>query len=224
MKKFTTLKLLVSKKPHRDKKMYSSLTGLFSAGSNNHKNNITIEEIYGIDYNTSIYLFQTTYNSANNSDTSNLGIIEISLREIFGWDGAKQNNDQLGLTFLSSSHEACASFAFLVGRGAKSYKIRLQMFTKQGSTPSLEGFISLPNQARSFERFQLFDNKHIRLSEKKSTTVDYLVYSPKFMQKRNTAEEPCVDVENYDKVMTWKVSPANRSLWFTLSFEFDNIC
>jgi len=189
----------------RDKKMYyspqgnASLQNLFSDGSNNHKN-ISFEEIYGIDYRTSIYLFQTTYNSANTSDTSNLGIIETSLTSIFGWDGAKQRNDQLGLTFLSSSVEACASFAFLVGRGAKSYKIRLQMFTKQGSTPSLEGFMSLPNQARSFERFQLFDNKPIRLSEKKSTTVDYLVYSPKYMQKRNTAEEPCVDVENYDKV------------------------
>jgi hypothetical protein len=188
----------------RDKKMYyspqgnASLQNLFSDGSNNHKN-ISFEEIYGIDYSTSIYLFQTTYNSANTSDTSNLGIIETSLTSIFGWDGAKQSNDQLGLTFLSSSVEACASFAFLVGRGAKSYKIRLQMFTKQGSTPSLEGFMSLPNQARSFERFQLFD-KPMRLPEKKNTAVDYLVYSPKFMQKRNTAEEPCVDVENYDKV------------------------
>ncbi len=115
-------------------------------------------------------------------------------------DGVKQSNNQLGLTYLSSSHEACVSFAFLVGAGAKSYKIKLQMFAHQGNSPSLKGFMSLPNQARSFERFQLFD-KAISLPENKDTTVDYLVYSLKFLQKRNTIEEPCVDVDNYDKVI-----------------------
>ncbi len=170
---------------------------LFSGVSSN----ISIEEIYGIDYNSSIYQFRTTYSLGNMSDDAKLKIFNNSLVSIFGLDGVKQSNYQLGLTFLTSSHEACASFAFLVGKGAKSYKIKLQMFTEQGNSPSLKGFMSLPNQARSFERFQLFD-KAISLPENKDTTVDYLVYSLKFLQKRNTVEDPCVDVNNYDKVMS----------------------
>jgi hypothetical protein len=186
----------------RDKKVYysgrgnASLMALFSGVSSD----ISIEEIYGIDYNSSIYQFQTTYSTATvNLSHENLGVIDTSLASIYGLDGVKQSNNQLGLTILSSSVESCASFAFLAGKGAKSYKIRLQMFTP-GTVPSLKGFMSLPNQARSFERFQLFD-KAINLPENKDTTLDYLVYSLKFLQKRNTVEEPCVNTENYDKVI-----------------------
>jgi hypothetical protein len=171
---------------------------------NGVSSDISIEEIYGIDYNSSIYQFHTTYSLANTSATvnlshENLGVVETSLASIYGLDGVKQSNNQLGLSILSSSVESCASFAFLASKGAKSYKIRLQMFTP-GTAPSLKGFMSLPNQARSFERFQLFD-KAINLPENKDTTLDYLVYSLKFLQKRNTVEEPCVDIENYDKVI-----------------------
>jgi hypothetical protein len=163
--------------------------------------NISTEEIYGIDYNSSIYQFRTTYSLANSSETANLMvIIETYLTSIYGLDGEKQKNNQLGLTILSSSIEACASFAFLAGKGAKSYKLKLQMFAPKGSLPALKGFMSLPNQARSFERFQLFD-KVLTLPDNKDTTVDFLVYSLKFLQKRNTLEDPCVNVDNYDKVV-----------------------
>jgi hypothetical protein len=170
---------------------------LFTFGSSN----ISIEEIYGIDYNSSIYQFQTISISVETSNTLNLGIIGTSLVYLHGLDGVFQSRSQLGLTILTSSIEACASFAFLGQKGAKSYKIRLQMFTNQENSPSLKGFMSLPNQTRSFDRFQLFD-KTITLPENKETTVDYLVYSLKILQKRNTFEDPCVDVDNYDKVFS----------------------
>jgi hypothetical protein len=170
---------------------------------NSGSSNISIEEIYGIDYSGSIYQFQTVNITSINNDTLTLGVIETSLVSIYGLDGVKQSNNQIGLTILSSSVETCASFAFLTGKGAKSYKIRLQMYIQRGSSPSLKGFMSLPNQVRSFERFQLFD-KTIFLPENKETHVEYFVYSLKFLQKRNTVKDPCVDVDNYDKVI-WNV-------------------
>jgi len=183
----------------RGKKMYnglqnnSSLIGLFNGNSLN----ISIEEIYSVDYNISTYQFRTLKFT---SYTLDLGIIGTSLVNIFGLNGIKQNNDQLGYTLLTSTNEACASFTFLVGTGAKSYKIRLLIFIEQRLSPILKGFMSLPNQARSFDRFELF--KGLGLPENKDTTIDYSVYSLKFLQKRNTLEQPCVDVDNYDKVMS----------------------
>jgi hypothetical protein len=183
----------------RDKKIYYSLQGNapLMALFNGMSSNISIEEIYGIDYNSTIFEFRAVKSSA---EGGNLGVIETSLASIYGLDGDKQSNSQPGLTILTSNVEACTTFALLSGKGAKSYKIRMQMFFPQGTVPSLKGFMSLPDQARSFDRFQLFD-KVISLPENKETTVDYLVYSLKFLQKRNTLQEPCVDVDNYDKVI-----------------------
>jgi hypothetical protein len=184
----------------RDKKAYYGVQGNFSlfALFNGAKPNISMEEIYTIDYSASIYQFRAINISINESLT--LGVIETFLSSIYGLDGTKQSNQQLGLTILNSSVEVCANFAFLAGKGAKSYKIKLQMFTERGNSPYLKGFMSLPNQARSFERFQLFD-KAISLPENKETIIDYSVYSLKFLQKRNTLKDPCVDVDNYDKVI-----------------------
>ncbi len=184
---------------NRDKNSYngrkgnSSLLALFNGASFN----ISTEEIYSIDYNSSIYQFQAP---AYYWEPINVGVVETALFYIFGLDGSKKNNSQLQLPVLSSSDAECVSFVFRDGKGAKSYKIKLQMFTQQGNSPSFKGFMSLPNQVRSFERFPLF-NKVINLPENKETSVDYLVYSLKFLQKRTTAEEPCMDAENYDKVI-----------------------
>ncbi len=164
---------------------------------NGRSSNISIEEIYSVDYKSSTYQFRALNFTSYALD---LGIIGTSLVNIYGLNGKKQNNDQLGFTLLTSTNEACASFTFLVGTGAKSYKIRLLIFTEQGLSPFLKGFMSLPNQTRGFDRFELF--KGLDLRENKDTTIYYLVYSLKFLQKRNTLEQPCVDVENYDKVMS----------------------
>ncbi len=183
----------------RDKNSYngrkgnSSLLALFNGASFN----ISTEEIYSIDYNSSIYQFQAP---AYYWEPINVGVVETALTYIFGLDGSKKNNSQLLLHVLTSSDAECVSFVFRDGKGAKSYRIKLQMFTQQGNSPIIKGFMSLPNQVRSFERIELF-SKAIKLPENKETSVDYLVYSLKFLQKRTTAEEPCVDTENYDKVL-----------------------
>jgi len=166
--------------------------GLFNGASSN----ISIEEIYGVDYNSSVYQLQAVTTS---SEATNLGVVETSLANIFGLDGKPPSTKQLVLTLLTSSVEECVSFAFQFGKGTKSYKIRLQMFAPQGISPAFKGFMSLANQARSFDRFQLF--KALSLPENKETYADYLVYSLKYLQKRNTVAEPCVDVDNYDKVI-----------------------
>jgi hypothetical protein len=46
----------------------------------------------------------------------------------------------------------------------------------------------------------LFSSPLLGLPENKVFKVDFLVTSLKFLQKRSTAAEPCVDVDNYDKV------------------------
>jgi hypothetical protein len=70
--------------------------------------------------------------------------------------------------------------------------------------------MSLPNQARSLDQFQIF--KNYELQDGKRNFMDFSVYSLKFLQKRNTATEPCTDVDNYDKVHKYYF----RKLHFTL--------
>ena len=159
--------------------------------------NISMEEIYAIDYNSSTYQFEAP---ANSSKTVNLDVVETSLGYIYGSDGKQQSNNQLGLTHLTSNADKCVSFVFLSGKGVYKYMLRLQMFAKQGANPTLRGIMSLPNQVRSFDRFMLFGNTD--LPENKQTDVEFSVHSPKFLQKRNTGGESCVEVDNYDKVIT----------------------
>ncbi len=72
------------------------------------------------------------------------------------------------------------------------------MFAESDPDVSMKGFMSLPNQARSLDQFQIF--KDYELQDGKRNVMDFSVYSLKFLQKRNTATEPCIDVDNYDKV------------------------
>jgi len=182
----------------RDKETYYGQHGNFSlsdlySGSNI---NISMEEIYAIEYNSSIYQFRA---SAKTSHSVNLDIVEIALLSISGFDGQKQSINQLGLSFYTSKADKCASFSFLLRQGAQKFHLRLQMFAEQGANPSLRGIMSLPNQVRSFDRFRLFTSKS--LHENRQTNMEYAVHSLKFMQKRNTGGNPCVDVDNYDKVI-----------------------
>jgi hypothetical protein len=186
----------------RDKKAYygqhdvSLLSNLY-AGANI---NISMAELYAVEFNSSTYQFRSPAQSS--SEVVNLGVVETTLMTIYGWDGSNLSNDshnQLGLTRLASNAEECVSFAFLSGKGAQRYKLKLQMFAEPGVSPSLKGYMTLPNKARSFDRFRLFKSRE--LPENRETTMDYSVYSLKLLQKRSTDEEPCVDVDNYDKVM-----------------------
>jgi hypothetical protein len=170
----------------------SSLSDLYNGANIN----ISMEEIYAVDYNSSVYQFQTP---AGSSEPIRFDVVEIGLTSIYGSDGKKLSNKQLGLSLLTSNAEKCASFEFLSGKGVQRYNIKVKMFAEQGINPSLRGSMSLPNQARSFDRYRLFPSKF--LPEDKLTVVEYSVHSPKFLQKRNTKGEPCVDSENYDKVI-----------------------
>jgi hypothetical protein len=154
-----------------------------------------MEEIYAIDYNSSVYQFRTT---ANSSGPVRLDVVETGLVYINGVYGQPLSNNQLGLTLLTSDSHECVSFAFLLGKGVQRYKISVNMFAAQGINPSLRGIMSLPNQVRSFDRL-LFLSKS--LNESMQVNVVYSVHLPRFLQKRNTGAEPCVDVDNYDKVI-----------------------
>ena len=157
---------------------------------NGASSNISMEEIYSINYNDSIVRLGTPAYPF---------IFEVNVITVFGLDGKQREagSKLIKLPQLSSPVEVCFSFDFLQDKGAKSYKFSLKMFAN--STPSFKGFMSLPNQTRSFDRFQLF--KVLTLPDEKTTSIAYSVYSLKFLEKRNTATEPCVSVENYDKVL-----------------------
>ena len=156
---------------------------------NGASSNISMEEIYSINYNDSIVRLGTPAYPF---------IIEVNVITVFGLDGKQRQagSKLIKLPQLSSALEVCFSFDFLQDKGAKNYKFSLKMFTN--STTSFRGFMSLPNQTRSFDRFQLF--KGLTLPENKTTSIAYSIFSMKFLEKRNTAKEPCVSVENYDKV------------------------
>ncbi len=162
-----------------------------------------MEEIYGVDYNSSIYQFTIlTGNQGENSTT----IIEVTLKSLTGLDGSAINaSGLLGLSLLSSSSELCATFFFLWTGGVKNYFLSLSLYAEPRNAVYMKAFMSLPNQARGFEKFELFDSSQglglgQGLPEKKLYRVEFLVTSLKFLQKRTTAAEPCIDVDNYDKV------------------------
>ena len=151
-----------------------------------------MDEIYNINYNNSIPQIGKLDNPSNPS------VIEVTIDYIYGLDGSRREigTKLLKLPMLNSNVEVCFSFDFLKTKGAKLYRFNVKMFTDR--TPTLIGFMSLPNQTRSFDRFQLF--KGLTLPENKTTSIAYSVYSMKFLEKRNIATEPCVAVEDYDQV------------------------
>jgi len=135
--------------------------------------------------------------SVNTTCRSN---IKVNVDYVFGLDGSRRmvGVKLTSLPRLTSNVETCYSFDFLQNRGAKSYKFRVKMFATQGSSPLLKGFMSLPNQTRGYDRFQLF--RVISLPNYKTTEIAYSVYSLKVLEKRSTAADPCIAVENYDRV------------------------
>jgi hypothetical protein len=158
------------------------------------RENISMEEIYGVNFNSSIYQFNI--HTGPHRATKTTTTIEVTQQHLNGMDG---NNPApsglLRLSLLSSSEEICATFFFLWDKSVKDYDIRLALY----EVPIImNGFMSLPNQARSLDQFQLFKDYH--LPDGTRTIMDFSVYSLKFLQKRNTAAEPCIDVDNYDKV------------------------
>jgi hypothetical protein len=170
----------------------ASLVRMFNGDSSN----ISMEEIYGVDYSSSVYHFtiQTSRRSANSTT-----IIEVTLKSLNGLDGSwPLPSGLLGLSLLSSTEELCATFFFLWDSGVKENHLSISLYADPNRIVSMKGFMSLPHQARSFDHFQLFENYHLR--DNKRTSMDFSVYSLKFLQKRNTAAEPCIDVDNYDKV------------------------
>jgi hypothetical protein len=123
----------------------------------------------------------------------------VTLKDLNGMDGSKPKpSGLLRLSLLSSSEELCATFFFFWDKSVKEYLISLAMFAESDSDVSMKGFMSLPNQARSLDQFQIF--KDYELQDGKRNFMDFTVYSLKFLQRRNTATEPCIDVDNYDKV------------------------
>jgi hypothetical protein len=161
-----------------------------------HSENIRMEEIYGVDFNSSIYQLNIHTGPQEANTTSN---IEVTLQHLNGMDGSDPDpSGLLGLSLLFSSEEICATFFFLWDKSVKGYSISLAMFAASDSHVSMTGFMSLPNQARSLDQFQIFED--YELQDGKRSLMDFSVYSLKFLQKRNTATEPCIDVDNYDKV------------------------
>jgi hypothetical protein len=164
-----------------------------------HSEYISMEEIYGVDFNSSIYKFNTHAGPYGANTTTT---IEVTLQHLNGLDVSYSTPSGLlgllGLSFLSSSEELCATFFFLWDRSVKDYSLIISLYEVPKRMVSLKGFMSLPNQARSYDQFQLF--KDYQLPNTTKTIMDFSVYSLKFLQKRNTAAEPCIDVDNYDKV------------------------
>jgi hypothetical protein len=162
---------------------------------------ISMEEIYGVDYNSSIYHFivRTWKHKANTVTT-----IDVTLLYFSGLDGSRPDESGLlGLSLLSSSEELCATFFFLWDSGVKYYYLSLAMYPGPNSVLSMSGFMSLPNQARSYDKFKLFED--IELPDNSTTEMDFSVTSLKFLQKRNTVAAPCIHVDNYDKVCKYLI-------------------
>jgi hypothetical protein len=157
--------------------------------------NISMEEIYGIDYNSSIYQF-TIQKDPNGTSPSN---IDMSVFQLFGLNGSSVlQSGLLRISLLTSSEELCGTFILLWDGGVKKYHLTLSMYAEKNSYVSMRAFMSLPNQARSIDQFLLLND--FRMQDKMRTFIDSSVYSLKLLQKRNTAKEPCIDVDNYDKV------------------------
>jgi hypothetical protein len=161
-----------------------------------YSENISMEEIYGADYNSSIYQFMVQTGDREAFTATTIG---LTLQSLTGLDGSQPRpSGLLGLSLLSSSYELCATFFFLLDSGVKYYRLILALYAEQNRTVYMKGFMSLPNQTRSFDRFQLF--QLYKLEDNKKTVMDFSVTSLKLLQKRNTVAEPCIHVDNYDKV------------------------
>jgi hypothetical protein len=161
--------------------------------------NISMQEIYGIDYNSSIYHFTTIIQTGNLGAKTTTTTIEVTMQNIVGLDGSFHSPSRLlGLSFLSASYELCATFFFLSDIAVKKYDLGLAFYSEMSNEVFMSGFMSLPNQARSFDKFQLFE--FYKLPDSKKIVMDFSVTSLKFLQKRNTVADPCIHVDNYDKV------------------------
>ena len=160
----------------------SLLSALFGGTSTN----ISMVDIYSINHNESIY------HLGIQSDSIDPSIIEV--RTISS--GGEATPMQLPL--LSSNAEVCFSFDLSQELGTMKYKLIFRMFTNQA--PLLNGFMSLPNQTRGFDRFQLF--KALKLPENALISVAQSVFSLKVLERRTVSTEPCVATENYDQVLS----------------------
>ncbi len=130
--------------------------------------------------------------------------IDVTLRSFSGLDGSRPDESGLlGQSLLSSSEELCATFFFLWDSGVKYYRLSLAMYPVLNSDLSMSGFMSLPNQARSYDKFKLFEE--LELPDNSTTEMDFSVTSLKFLQKRNTVASPCIHVDNYDKVCKYLI-------------------
>jgi hypothetical protein len=169
-----------------------SLDWMFAGKSSN----ISMDEIYGVNFNSSIYQFTI------GRYVENTTIIDLALIRLNGLDGSEHMFPRglLGLSLLYSSEEICGTFFFLWDSGVKLYRLSLNMYAERNQKILVSGFMSLPHQARSFDRFQLFE--YYELQDNKKTVMDFSVTSLKLLQKRNTVAEPCIHVDNYDKVRT----------------------
>jgi hypothetical protein len=169
-----------------------SLAIMFSGLSRN----ISIEEIYGVDYNSSINKFsiQTGDSWANMTTT-----IKVTLEELTGLGGSWSSpSGLLRLSLLSGDNELCVTFFFLLDGGVKEYSLSLTMYAEPKRLVSMSGYMSLPNQARNFDKFKLFP--YTSIPDKKMTFMEFSITSLKFLQKRNTVADPCIHIDNYDKV------------------------
>jgi hypothetical protein len=95
-----------------------------------HSENISMEEIYGVDFNRSMYQFtiQTGPNGANLTTA-----IEVTLNNIIGMDGSKPKpSGLLRLSLLFSSEELCATFFFFWDKSVKEYLISMAIFAIGG--------------------------------------------------------------------------------------------
>jgi hypothetical protein len=157
---------------------------------------VSIEDIYNIDYNSTI---------PHLGENVSITIVEALVDYVYGLDGLRSLTSKklLDLPILSSSTELCFTFDFLQEKGAKYYKFNLKMFAEISSVPMLKVFVSLPNHARSFDRFDL--SKPINLRDNLTTVVEFSVNSLKILEKRSTAAEPCAVAENYDKAGSKKI-------------------
>jgi hypothetical protein len=138
---------------------------------------ISMEEIYGIDYKSAIYKLTTNW-------SDDVTIIHSNL-----WQPQQQ---------LTSSREICGTFPLLWESSEEKQYFEVALYAETFRYVYMNAFISLPNQARSFDQFQLFNE--VLLLDDKQTFMEFLIYSLKFLQKRSTEKEPCIDVDNYNKV------------------------
>jgi hypothetical protein len=95
-----------------------------------HSENISMEEIYGVDFNSSIYQFTIQTGPHGKTKTTT---IEVTLIHINGMDGSNPApSGLLKLSLLSSSDELCATFFFVWDKSVKEYLISIAIFAIGG--------------------------------------------------------------------------------------------